>query len=65
MPIKKKVILPELDITEKELCLCYINKQGGDNKVQAVAHYRNRNKLAFTQAMYMVNSYITAYVAPE
>ncbi len=58
---KEKIVLPELDVTEKELCLCYINKQGGDNKVQAVAHYRDRNKIGHTQAMYMVNSYITAY----
>ena len=60
---KEKVVLPELDATEKELCLMYINKQGGDNKIKAIAHYRDRTKLGFTKSMYMINSYITTYTA--
>jgi len=63
MTIKEKIVLPELDATEKELCLMYINKQGGDNKVKAIAHYGDRNQSGFTKAMYMINSYITAYTA--
>lgn len=59
----EKVILPELDATEKKLCLCYINKQGAHNKINALAAYRKRNKLGFTQSMYMINSYITTYTA--
>ncbi len=60
--LKEKVIMPELDATEKELCLQYINKQGPDKKIQALAHYRDRVKTDLTKAKYMVNSYITAYV---
>ncbi len=61
--VKNKKVLPELDATEKELCLQYINDEVmyGCNKLQAICYYRDRNKLSLVYAKYQINAYIYEY----